>query len=159
MIAEFSQPWTNGGEVWVVNNSTGDVEATGLLDASGNFSIVWGIAGLPGIPVDTDATPPQPGEQIEIIIDYTCSITGPLPTCPPPLGVPATTSFIFTQSIVPIMRSTGFIYTGTGPNAIELVDFQVTSQSGGSNWLPFALLIGSLVLVSGAVTVIRKRKA
>lgn len=47
----------------------------------------------------------------------------------------------------------------TGPNAIELKDFSVTTQSSTNTWLPFVLLVGSVALVSSAVTVIRKRRA
>jgi len=50
------------------------------------------------------------------------------------------------------------VQINAGPTAVELTDFSVTSQTS-STWLPFALLVGSVVLVGGAVAVIRKRKA
>lgn len=47
--------------------------------------------------------------------------------------------------------------TNTGPTAVELTDFSVAPQA--NNWLPFVLLIGSVALVGGAVTLLRKRRA
>ena len=152
--------WQNGGDVWVINNSTGDIEATGSLDpVTGAFSINWGDDALGFGAVNADATPPQTGENIEFVIDFGCAFSLTL-GCPPVNGTPAMISFAFTQNGIPIQFNAGTnIETGTGPTALELVDFSVTPQSSNNTWLPFVLLIGSVALVSGAVTIIRKRRA
>jgi hypothetical protein len=154
--------WQNGGDIWVINNSTGDIEATGKLDSAGAFSINWGDDalnyGMVGT-VNADSTPPLTGENVEFVIDFGCAFSL-TPGCPPVNGTPAMISFAFTQNGIPIRFNAGTnIETGTGPTALELVDFSVTPQSSNNTWLPFVLLIGSVALVSGAVTVIRKRRA
>jgi len=50
------------------------------------------------------------------------------------------------------------IFTGTGPNAIVLKDFSLTSSTAGPSWLPYILVVGSLALVSGALVLVRKKQ-
>ena len=157
------QPWTHGGEVFVLNLNTGALIATCALliaDAPplevGDFQCIYGTDGL-----GTGATlgpPPANSDQVRVIIDYTCPV---IPAnCTGFADPPANTEYTFTElSFLTSNANTGSLQTGTGPNAIELVDFSVTTQSSSNTWLPFFLLIGSVALVSGAIILIRKRKA
>lgn len=151
--------WTHYGEVWVYDTVTGDVCGTGTLDSTGGFSIT--LNGTQddlsyGTIVDC-TTPAHSGNTFEILIDFTCSMG--VAGCDASVSDPQTQTIQFTQNGLPISFNAGFVETGTGPNALDLVDFSVTSQSSSNTWLPFVLLIGSVALVSGAVTVIRKRRA
>jgi hypothetical protein len=48
--------------------------------------------------------------------------------------------------------------TESGPNAIVLKDFSARTSAASPSWLPYVLVVGSLALVSGALTIVRKRR-
>ena len=73
-------------------------------------------------------------------------------------GTPSSQTETFVE-LPPVEPYVLNIVTDTGPTAIELTEFSVTTQSSSNIWLPFVLLVGSVALVSGAVAVIRKRRA
>jgi hypothetical protein len=160
-------PWLNGADIWIVNNTQGGaIVATGTLNtADGTFNLAWGQDDLNyfangGIPL---LFPPASGDQVELIIDFSCgysSIYGANPaTCPPLNGTPTTMSFSITQNAIPIRYNLGTNNeTGTGPTSVQLVDFSVSQPAPQNTWLPYVLLIGSVILVSGAVTILRKRR-
>ena len=148
-------PWAYGGQVWVVNNTNGTILIAAELDINGAFNFAWltdtlgplGVCG--GSPcVDATAAPASTNSLELVIIPY-----------PGPNGTPGVISRTFNQNVIPARYNPGYLETGTGPTALELVDFSVTPQSSNNTWLPFVLLVGSVALVSGAVTVIRKRRA
>ena len=131
-------PWAWEATVYAWNSIDYTVYINGTSFTGGSFAIDW------------DTIPPL-GAEIEVFIVY----GDPPGTYPAP-----TPASIFIRQLPPSGHyPLGNISTGTGPNAIELVDFSVTPQSSGNIWLPFVLLAGSVALVSGAVAVVRKRKA
>jgi len=125
-----------------------------------------------------DCTPVSNWSSLQILISFTCdwelppyrqnyqnSTDGYCPVLvdldgnPVPLvGLPGNFEVSYTDTFSAVPRNLGNIDTNRGPTALELVDFSVTPQSSNNTWLPFVLLIGSVALVSGAVTVIRKRR-
>lgn len=54
-------------------------------------------------------------------------------------------------------KNMGIIYTDTGPNAVQVRS--LTASSVRNTWLPAALAVSALILVSSAITVIGRRKA
>jgi hypothetical protein len=158
------QPWTYGGEVWIVNNTTGDIEATcrlntttGAIEDGSGGSCDYGDSTLTGVSVNADATAPASGDQMEVVIDFGCSVDGAA-TCPsgsPPSGTPGFSSTPYTESAIPFVRNLGYIKTGTGPNAIVLAD--VTTQSSNV-WLPAALAVVALIGAGGVVLLLRRRR-
>ena len=157
--------WAHGGEVWVFD-SAGNICGTGVLGiAEPNTGVLMGGNPLtPGIDITSGNFDDNLGQRTgdctgptTVLVDFTCGMG--VASCTAPVSNPGTYTVDFAQNPLPIPFNAGFIETGTGPNAIELVDFSVTPQASGNTWLPFVLLIGSVALVSGAVAVIRKRKA
>jgi len=130
--------WSWGGTVYIFN------ETTQTLITS--TPLIYGI-----VSVDyPSGLEPSMGDSIKIYIA----------TTPGPEGAPGVLEHSYTELTFILGHYSGeTIQTGTGPNAIELVDFSVTPQASGNMWLPFALMIGSVALVSGAIAVLRKRKA
>jgi hypothetical protein len=126
-----------------------------------------------------DCTPVNNWSSLQLLISFTCdweptfyrqdyqnSTDGFCPVSvdlngnPVPLvGLPGNFEVSYTDTFSAVPRNLGNIDTNRGPTALELVDFSVTPQSSNNTWLPFVLLIGSVALVSGAVTIIRKRRA
>lgn len=128
-------PWQYGGEVWVYVVSTGDVCATGRLNATdGKFNLnLDGTSNALGYsPVVNCTQAVYNGETIEILIDFICSYAGPYggSTCNPPNGYPATKSVQFTQNGIPITYNAGYIETGTGPTAVTLETFSGAAFTG-----------------------------
>lgn len=161
--------WLNGADVWIVNNSQGGaIIATGALSlVDGSFSLTWGTDGLNYASVGSLGAPPSAGDQVEVIIDFTCGfraagnpgVPAPPATCPPINGTPATIGISIGQNSIPIIYSVGTnLETGTGPTSVQLVDFSVSQPATQNPWLPYVLLVGSVVLVTGAVTILRKRR-
>jgi len=150
------QPWgTSPGQsyrIYVSGSVSGTLLDTGTLTTPGDpvldFTCAYDGACPPGY--GTTLTAPAANETVNIYIILSGTVDNPSTIIAsfqqPPLGVDLGT-FSITRN------------TGTGPNAIELAEFSVTSKSSGNFWLPFALLVGSVALVSGAVAVIRKRKS
>lgn len=146
-------PWSYGGEVWVYNPSTGDVCGTGVLSASGTFTIALngsqddlGYGGLVNCRVGMN------GQALEILIDFTCGMS--VATCSAPYGSPATATRQFTQNGLPIAYNAGYIETGTGPTAIQLQGF------GGGNTMTVTVAAGATALLLAGVTfmALRRRK-
>jgi len=141
--SKTSQPWAYGGDVWVLNMATGEVIATGSLTAGGAFSIAYGNDGLG---VGSLGAAPLSGNQVKIIIDFTCSQSV---TCgglgPAPNGDPGNSEFTYTEAPIPGTLSAGYIKTGTGPTAIQLESLTVASAgSTPSPWLALAVCISVL---------------
>lgn len=150
-------PWTYGGEVWVYDTQTGDVCATGVLDANGNFSLSFGTNADDGLNQGTtDCTQSTyNGHTFEILIDFNCSTnTG---ACNPPSGTPGTSTTQFAQNSVPVTYDAGYIETGTGPTAVTISDVQVGTSTARAG-LPFAAAAGIAALGAGAVTLLRRRR-
>ena len=148
------EPWTWGGDVIVMNRSTGLPVALCSLDLAGN------IVGAPGdlTPATCDfadflfgmpipVPPPLLDEDIEIQIDFNCLLTG---LCSGgPAGTPAPLSFMFkgaplTSGYYMIPPDNG---TGTGPNAVQLSGMSSASSLG------IALV---LAVVAGGSVVLKK---
>jgi hypothetical protein len=141
--SKTSQPWVYGGDVWVLNVANGDIVATGALSASGTFSIAYGDDDLG---VGSLGSAPVSGNQVKIIIDFTCSQSvdcgglGPAPN-----GNPGNSEFNYTEAPIPGYLHAGYIKTGTGPTAIKLESLTVSpAGSTSTSWL--ALVVCSLIL-------------
>lgn len=133
-------PWLFGGDVWIVNNTNGNILGTGTLAANGTFNIAFGTDGLVcGCVTNVSAN----GDALEVII---------IPN-PGPNGAPGVASKTFTQNPIPARYATGYLETGTGPTAISLQGF------GGTSNLP--LVAGLMVVLMAGVTfvAIRRRNA
>jgi hypothetical protein len=153
------QPWTHGGDVWIVNNTTGSIVATCAVDSSGH--ITDGGAGNNNgvceygedyLGVGSLVTPAA-GNQLEVVIDFSCTTSG---ACSGgSQGTPGFSSNPYTESPIPLLRNLGYIKTGTGPNAIVLAD--VTAQSSNL-WLAVALAAVALMGAGGAVLLLRRRR-
>jgi len=130
-------PWSNGGYIYIWNITAGVMAGQGAF-TGGSYSIPYTNQPNPG---------PPSADQLVIYILPAVGSAGPSPTVISP-------SFI--ESGISSPYQVGTLTVQAGPNSVELVDFSVTSESRGNSWLPFILLIGSVVLVTGAVFVIRK---
>jgi len=131
--------WGWGGTVWVINESAG-----GTLVGEGDI-----VGGLINITYESGKEPA-----------FNDLITVYIYPNPQPAGSPGMLTRSYTEvPEITVQYDFGNVMTNTGPNALELVDFSVASQSPSNTWLPLVLLVGSVALVSGAITVIRKRKA
>ena len=100
-------PWVWGGDVYVVNESTGDVVATTTLDGNGAFSVAYGDDGLGCSCV---GAAPVDGDRVTVYILFN-SGGG---------GTPGTGSISFTEAPIAEVYNVGYIQTGTGPTAITL---------------------------------------
>jgi len=148
------QPWgTSDGQsyyIYIMGSDSGTLLDTGTLTTPAapvlDFTCTYGSACPPGSSSTLSA--PATGETVTIYITLTGTD-----------GNPSTYITSFQQPLIDLGTFTINHQTGTGPNAIELSEFSVNSQSSANTWLPFLLLVGSVALVSGAVTVIRKRRA
>lgn len=140
----YQQGWVHGGDVWILNGAYETV-ATGSLDANGTFAVPY-TACLFGAPCDG-----VPGGTMTVYIDFNCQISGN--TCTPPVGYPATAQVSYPEAGPPINLNLGYIYTGTGPNAVNLQNFSAESGS----ILPMVLGSLLLVLVTGTAVFFRKR--
>lgn len=136
--SKTSQPWGYGGDVWVLNVANGDIIATGALSASGTFSIAYGDDDLG---VGSLGSAPVSGNQVKIIIDFTCSQSGDCGGLgPAPNGNPGNSEFTYTEAPIPGYLHAGYIKTGTGPTAIELESLTVAAAvSGSPSWLALAV--------------------
>jgi hypothetical protein len=130
-------PWAWGGYVYLVNQTTGELAGQGSFTGS-SFNIDYSV---------------QPSNNDQIMV-YVFPNSGPEGTPPYVFSGPHNE-----VSAIPAPLPVGTMVLQSGPNSIELVDFSVTPQSNVSTWLPFILLVGSVILVGGAVTIIRKRQA
>lgn len=136
--SKTSQPWAYGGDVWVLNMANGDIIATGALTASGTFSIAYGADGLG---VGSLGPAPVSGNQVKIIIDFTCSQSGDCGGLgPAPNGNPGNSEFTYTEAPIPGYLHAGYIKTGTGPTAIKLESLTVApTDSASPSWLALAV--------------------
>jgi hypothetical protein len=139
-------PWEHGATIYAINcNADGSIIGDELYGTTvlgigeTSFSEDWGGPQFPGI-----------NDYVCLYVSFNFGGTGQ------PTDV--ITEAIPYLSFVAGRMNFGNIQTGTGPTAVELVDFNVTSQTNSNNWLPFILLVSSIALVSGAVTLIRKRR-
>jgi hypothetical protein len=145
------QPWQFGGDVYLLNQTTGEIVATGQLDSSGQAVLDHGAGPLcnaVGV-----CTAPSIGNVIEIVIDFECQVSAN--PCGGPNGTPNTFGELtYSQNTLPfrILRN---VETGTGPLAVNL------SNIGGASGsvLPYAAV--GLVMVLGVATmfVVRRRQA
>lgn len=136
--------WVHGGDVWILNPAFETV-ATGSLGVNGNFSIPYTACAF-GAPCDGV----QAGT-MTVYVDFECQTSGN--ACNPPVGYPATAQLTYTEGGPPINLNLGYIYTGTGPNAVNLQNFSADSGS------IFPVVLGSLLLVlaAGMTVFFRKR--
>ena len=151
-------PWQWRGDVYLVNQTTGDIAATGILGANGQATILHGSGSL------CDAVggciAPLNGHVIEIIIDFTCQIslaeglTQP-GDCPSPNGIPNTFGeSTYTQNNVPVLITRN-VQTGTGPSAVTLNSIGVATGSGIAIYLVVAVM---MALMATAVLVARRNQ-
>jgi hypothetical protein len=130
-------PWNYGGYVYIGNQTAGEVAGEGSF--SGDYFEI------------TYTNPPSDGDQL---IVYIFPNTGPEGTPPYIISGPHTEA-----TIIPVYLPLGTLVVQSGPTSVELVDFSITPQSNGNTWLLFVLLVGSVALVSGAVVILRKKRA
>jgi hypothetical protein len=150
------QPWLYGGDVYLLNQTTGTTVATGRLDSNGQVVLTHGTCDS-AVP-DTCVVPAF-GNVIEIVIDFQCQASGAslgLSPCGGPNGPPNTFGELtYTQNGLINVRITRNVETGTGPLAVNL------SNIGGASGsvLPYAAV--GLVMVLGVATmfVVRRRQA
>jgi hypothetical protein len=140
-----SDPWIHGGQVWVINMTNGNNLATGNLNGDGTFAINFGDDGV-GCGCINNVS--LPGHSLQVVV---------IPNAGPS-GAPGAIFEDFQQNSIPIPYPTGYLYTDTGPTAVELADLSVTSQTRSAAWLPIVLLVGSILLVSSAVVIVRKKR-
>ena len=143
-------PWQYGATIYATNCladgtllGTAFYGETQVSAGTSTFDVDWKDGGAPDAPND--------GDYVCLYVVFNAGSSG---TPTPVLTDPQPVLFFVSGHI-----NFGNIQSGTGPNAVELVDFSVAPQSSGNTWLPYILLVGSVALVSGAVAVIRKRKA
>jgi hypothetical protein len=177
------QPWTHGGEVFVLNGS-GQIVATGYLDANGVIrddssatSIAYGRDGLDAILGTSDPCGGTNGDGVcgsaaggnmLIIIDFECHETngGSPGACPDGSGgtlpiasvdIPGLMQINYSE--VPIFNYLYYpgnnLQTGTGPNVVTLAGANTASSS---IWPLVVLAVVALVGVGGAVLLLRRRR-
>jgi hypothetical protein len=124
--------WTGGGTVTVYDN-LGGTAGSGALDASGNFNVT-------PLSVTGGAT------TLYIVIVYTA-----------PPGGTAPGTYVETVPYIPtgISYNMGYVYTGTGPNAVTLAGANTKSPNV---WLPVALTVVALIGTGGIVLSLRRRR-
>ena len=129
--------WSWGGDVYVYDNTSSTLLAGPVALPAAALTISYNVA-------------PSMNDSITIYVI----------TDPGPEGSPGVLSHTYSElSFVPGVYPAPTIQTGTGPTSLDLVNFTVNSQTNASPWLPYILLVGSVILVSGAVTLLRKRRA
>jgi hypothetical protein len=130
----------NGGRI-LLDTGTLTTPADPVLQFTCNFGDPCPEVGYPNF------LTPNSGETVNIYIILTGTTDDP-----------STITRSFVQPPIPLGTYSISQGTDSGPTAVDLVEFNVTSQTNSSNWLPFILLVSSIALVSGAVTLIRKRR-
>jgi hypothetical protein len=144
------QPWAYGGDVWIVNQSNGNILATCVLNTT-TGAIQDGSSGTCDYGDDALAsgivnTTRANGNIIEVVVIFNQG----------PNGQPADASVTFTESAIPTRRNLGYIKSGTGPTAVVLSDLSAESSSMG--WLPVVLIVAVVVAAGGLWVVARKRR-
>ncbi|MBK8985669.1 MAG: hypothetical protein IPM39_06250 [Chloroflexi bacterium] len=145
------QPWVWGGDVYLVNQTTGTIAGTGELNANGQVSIPHGTGTLcTGV---GGCVSPLPGQVIELIIDFECQLSG---NCSGgPNGTPQTFGELtYTQNALPLYISRD-VRTGTGPLAVSLSGI----GGGSSSPLPYAAAAAAVMLGAATIFVVRRRQA
>jgi hypothetical protein len=134
--ASTGQGWTFGGAVYIINTTQNNFAGQGSLNSDGTFTVPYNLVS------------PDVGNSLYVYIVLNPGSEG----TPDPLS-----SSQFSNNSSTNSYDVGVLNVGSGPNSIELVDFSVTPQSGSNFWLPYILLICSIILVGGLVTWMRKR--
>lgn len=137
-----NQGWVHGGDVYILNNATGDIEGTGTLATDGTFTINYGSDGLACGCVNLDATPPALDSSMSIFIIYNNG----------GMGTPGTGQVDYTEESGATNFDAGFIPTGTDPLAISLQSVVTTHANPIAPWMTAIIL---LVLTSTIVIVRR----
>ena len=90
--------------------------------------------------------PPPPDSVYYVVIVYTA-----------PPGGTAPGTYVEAVTFIPtgIGYNMGYVYTGTGPNAVTLAG---ANTKAPNVWLPVALAIVALVGVGGVVFLLRRRR-
>jgi outer membrane protein assembly factor BamB len=146
------QPWTHGGQVFVLNQTTGGIVSTCDLELTGVFTCTYGVddVGVGGAPDD-----PATGNSIRIIIDYSCPVAGGNCVGPYNPSPPGNTEHTYTElAFLTGAADVGSLKTGTGPNVVTLTDAEAQSPAA---WLP-ALAAIALVGVGGVAALRRRRQ-
>lgn len=138
----YGQGWTHGGDVYILNNATGDIEGTGSLDGTGAFNIAYGDDGLTCGCVDLDATLPPGGTSMSVFIIYNNG----------GVGTPGTGQADYTEAPIPT-RFNIQVNTGTGPTAVTLSGIN-TEAGFNANYAIAALF---LVLGGASAFALRRR--
>lgn len=138
------QGWTHGGDVYILNNATGDIEGTGTLAGDGSFSITYGTDGLTCGCVNLDATAPTAGSSMSVFIIYNNG----------GLGTPGTGQANYSEAPIPTAFNLQ-VNTGTGPTAINL---QSVSTNAGVA-MPLAVGVALLLLAGASIVILRRRSA
>ena len=128
-------PWSWGGYVYIWNQTAGLIAGEGTFTGS-SYNIPYSIQ-------------PTVGDQLFV---YILADRGPR-GAPPLLISPP-----YSETGITISYQVGTLVAQSGPNSVELIDFSVSPQTSNIFWLPFILLIGSVILVVGSVYLIRKRR-
>lgn len=143
------QGWQFGGDVYLVNQTTGTTAGTAELDGNGEASITFGNG-----PLCDDVggcVVPTAGQVIEIVIDFECQISAN--TCGGPNGTPQTFGELtFTQNGLPFFISRD-VRTGTGPLAVNLTGLGSASSSS-----PLPYVVAGLVMMMGVATIFVMRR-
>lgn len=151
------EPWQWSGDVYLINQSTGDIAGVGVLEANGQVSILHGgDTGHPDLNCAAvgGCEQPLPGEIVEIIIDFECQVSGTL-ECPPANGTPDTFGELtYTQNSLALMLSRN-IQTGTGPTSVALTSIGVSNVNNTA--LLLIIMVGLLFMMTATFIFIRRR--
>jgi outer membrane protein assembly factor BamB len=147
------QPWTHGGQVFILNESTGAMISTCDLQLTGVFTCTYGDD---DVGIGTGVVSPTTGNTVRIIIDYSCPVPGGNCTGPYNPSPPGNTEHTYTElAFLEGPADVGSLKTGTGPNVVTLTDANAESPNV---WLPAMLAAVALVGVGGATLLLRRRR-
>lgn len=139
------QPWTHGGQVFVFNNTTGQLVASGNLDTvapnAGRFDFPYTQTTNGG-----NGIAPSQGDEMSIFIVYNDG----------GVGTPGLSQRDYTElAFIPGRYSAGNFDTGTGPTAVTLSGFDAHAGFNAN----YALAALFLVLGGASVFALRRRSA
>lgn len=134
--------WTHGGDVYILNNTTGEIVGTGSLAGDGSFSVAYGDDGITCGCVNGGN--PNAGNSMSVFIIYNNGGN----------GTPGTGQSDYNEAPIPVNFNIGAVSTGTGPTAVTLSG--IGADAPASSALPYALAV--IVLAGASYAMLRRRE-